>query len=116
MDTMSSPPSSSPRPTTSGSEPLSTNIHPPTLPSNHSPPISEIIGETFPPFDHQANIVTPFNDETNKDLEFERGLSLMLLNRASLDVIHARNYYGIDYLSLSVLRVDIRVAGRNMRI
>ncbi|KAF9467879.1 hypothetical protein BDZ94DRAFT_1143399, partial [Collybia nuda] len=43
-------------------------------------PLSEIIGETFPPFDHQLNIVSPFNEETNRDLAFERELSAMLLD------------------------------------
>ncbi|KAG5643631.1 hypothetical protein DXG03_000556 [Asterophora parasitica] len=34
--------------------------------------LSDIIGETFPPFDHQTNIVTPFNDEMGRDVVFER--------------------------------------------
>lgn len=38
-------------------------------------PLSEIIGATFPPFDHQVNIVTPFNNELNRDVVFERGMS-----------------------------------------
>ncbi|GLB42352.1 hypothetical protein LshimejAT787_1103670 [Lyophyllum shimeji] len=43
-------------------------------------PLSDIIGETFPPFDHQACIVTPFNNELNRDAAFERELSSMLLD------------------------------------
>jgi hypothetical protein len=43
--------------------------------SSQTRPLSEIIGETFPPFDHQLNIVSPFNDEANRDLAFERGTS-----------------------------------------
>lgn len=71
-DRMSSPQSSSPPPT---------NIHPATPTSNQNRqnrPLSEIIGETFPPFDHQAHIVKPFNDETNRDSVFERGSSFTL--------------------------------------
>ncbi|KAF5379099.1 hypothetical protein D9615_005893 [Tricholomella constricta] len=46
----------------------------------HSRPLSDIIGETFPPFDHKTNIVTPFNNEMGRDVVFEQELSSMLLN------------------------------------
>ena len=36
-------------------------------------PLEEIIGETFPPFDHQSAVVGPFQDETTRDLTFEQG-------------------------------------------
>jgi hypothetical protein len=97
MDNLSSPLSSNPRLTSS--EPQPTNIHPPALPSSqkhHSRPLSEIIGETFPPFDHQANIVKPFNDETNRDLVFERGLSFTLLNGARWTSYTRKSHYEID--------------------
>ena len=108
MDNMSSPLSSSPRLTSS-------EQRPPTLPSNqkhHSPLISEIIGETFPPFDHQVNIVTPFNDETNRDMEFERGLSFVLFNQASLDVIYAQKPSRLICTSCQSLFVFVWQTGR----
>lgn len=42
-------------------------------------PLSDIIGETFPPFEHQANIVSPFNDEMVRDSTFERGTKMIPL-------------------------------------
>ncbi|RDB30121.1 hypothetical protein Hypma_014090 [Hypsizygus marmoreus] len=79
-DKVSSPISSSP--TTENQ-----NINKPTTPNGPKPPnpssdweLDAIIDEHFPPFDHQANIVAPFNDEANRDLAFERDLSSMLLD------------------------------------
>lgn len=44
-----------------------------TAPSSHMRPLSEIIGDKFPPFDHKTDIVLPFNNEVNRDAEFEKG-------------------------------------------
>jgi hypothetical protein len=85
-DKMSSPVSSSSR-----SQP--TNNHLTPLPSNqnrHSRPLSEIIGESFPAFDHQTNIVAPFNDETNRDLAFEKGPSFTIKFRLGQVGRHVR--------------------------
>ncbi|TFK73489.1 hypothetical protein BDN72DRAFT_834616 [Pluteus cervinus] len=43
-------------------------------------PIAEIIEERFPPFDHQAEVVGPFTEESEKDITFEQELGAMLLD------------------------------------
>ncbi|KAG6860296.1 hypothetical protein C0995_013032 [Termitomyces sp. Mi166 len=48
--------------------------------SAHMRPLSEIIGEKFPPFDHETNIVLPFNNEVGRDSAFEKELGSMLLD------------------------------------
>ncbi|KAF8068884.1 hypothetical protein FPV67DRAFT_1561674 [Lyophyllum atratum] len=80
-DTVSSPISSSP-PKQISPVPTVKNTQTPVFSSQNFQhrPLSDIIGETFPPFDHQACIVTPFNNELNRDLVFERELSSMLVN------------------------------------
>ena len=91
-DKMSSPPSSSPHFPNSPLSPI--NVHPSPLPSGQKrscPPLSEVISDKFPLFDHQTNIVKPFNEETNRDLIFERGLSLILVDYGSLDAVHAQS-------------------------
>ncbi|KAH0580828.1 hypothetical protein H2248_011986 [Termitomyces sp. 'cryptogamus'] len=47
-----------------------------TASSAHIRPLSDIIGEKFPPFDHETNIVQPFNNELSRDAEFEKGTRL----------------------------------------
>ncbi|KAI0819412.1 hypothetical protein BC628DRAFT_1332985 [Trametes gibbosa] len=42
-------------------------------------PLSEVISETFPPFDHRSKVVGPFDDETRRDAEFIEKLNVMLL-------------------------------------
>ncbi|KAG6919813.1 hypothetical protein DXG01_000315 [Tephrocybe rancida] len=56
-----------------------TPILPPTS-TTQARPLADIIGETFPPFDHHANIVSPFNNELSRDSAFEKELSSMLLD------------------------------------
>ncbi|KAG6854102.1 hypothetical protein C0991_010516 [Blastosporella zonata] len=66
-----SPPSTKPNPKT------------PTLPpasATQPRPLADIIGETFPPFDHRAIIVLPFNSELSRDSAFEKELASMLLD------------------------------------
>ncbi|PCH35231.1 hypothetical protein WOLCODRAFT_139815 [Wolfiporia cocos MD-104 SS10] len=41
--------------------------------------ISEIIAETFPPFDHRTAVVEPFDNESKRDAEFLEKLNVMLL-------------------------------------
>ncbi|KZT04478.1 uncharacterized protein LAESUDRAFT_814078 [Laetiporus sulphureus 93-53] len=41
--------------------------------------ISEIISDTFPPFDHRSVIVEPFDSEVKRDAEFLEKLNDMLL-------------------------------------
>ncbi|TBU51177.1 hypothetical protein BD310DRAFT_963153 [Dichomitus squalens] len=42
-------------------------------------PITDILSETFPPYDDQAELVTPFDNETKRDAEFLEKLNSMLL-------------------------------------
>ncbi|RPD61248.1 hypothetical protein L227DRAFT_610295 [Lentinus tigrinus ALCF2SS1-6] len=42
-------------------------------------PISDVLSETFPSFDHHAKIVSPFDEETKRDAEFVEKLNTMLL-------------------------------------
>ncbi|KAI0366823.1 hypothetical protein BV20DRAFT_971330 [Pilatotrama ljubarskyi] len=42
-------------------------------------PISEMLSETFVPFDHAAKVVAPFDNETKRDAEFLEKLNTMLL-------------------------------------
>ncbi|KAH9855322.1 hypothetical protein C2E23DRAFT_874858 [Lenzites betulinus] len=42
-------------------------------------PITEVISETFHPFDHHSKVVGPFDDETKRDAEFVEKLNVMLL-------------------------------------
>ncbi|KAF9027725.1 hypothetical protein BDZ89DRAFT_921362, partial [Hymenopellis radicata] len=43
-------------------------------------PLSDIIGQPFTPFDHQAAVVRPFADESARDATFAQELSAMLLD------------------------------------
>ncbi|KAG6848375.1 hypothetical protein H0H93_000757 [Arthromyces matolae] len=43
-------------------------------------PLSDIIGDKFPPFDHEVNIVSPFNNELGRDTAFEKELGELLLD------------------------------------
>ncbi|KAG6830284.1 hypothetical protein H0H87_008582 [Tephrocybe sp. NHM501043] len=77
----------SPSPTATVSLPLArsqpkTPTPPPTtgIQATQAQPLADIIGQTFPPFDHHTNIVSPFNEELNRDSAFEKELGLMLLN------------------------------------
>lgn len=40
-----------------------------------SRPILDLISQTFPPFDHRASIVTPFENENQRDAKFQEGQS-----------------------------------------
>ncbi|TBU25632.1 hypothetical protein BD311DRAFT_727575 [Dichomitus squalens] len=42
-------------------------------------PIADILSETFPPYDDQTELVTPFDNETKRDTEFLEKLNSMLL-------------------------------------
>ncbi|KAI0356100.1 hypothetical protein OH77DRAFT_1424427 [Trametes cingulata] len=42
-------------------------------------PVSEVLSETFAPFDHAAKVVAPFDNETKRDAEFLEKLNTMLL-------------------------------------
>ena len=41
-------------------------------------PLSEVISATFPPFDHRAKVVAPFDDESKRDAEFARSEYMLL--------------------------------------
>ncbi|KAK0458776.1 uncharacterized protein EV420DRAFT_1230020, partial [Desarmillaria tabescens] len=43
-------------------------------------PLTEIIGQTFPSFDHQSIVVKPFEEESARDVAFSQELSAMLLD------------------------------------
>ncbi|OCH86503.1 hypothetical protein OBBRIDRAFT_797125 [Obba rivulosa] len=42
-------------------------------------PISEMISQTFPPFDHRSAIVEPFDNESKRDVEFLEKFNMMIL-------------------------------------
>lgn len=66
-DKMSSPPVSSPTPV-------------PQLQNRRPGPLTDLIAQSFAPFDHQSAIVGPFSEEANRDIAFEKELSAMLLD------------------------------------
>ncbi|KAK0480596.1 hypothetical protein IW261DRAFT_1607218 [Armillaria novae-zelandiae] len=43
-------------------------------------PLTEIIGQTFPSFDHHSIVVKPFEEESARDIAFSQELSAMLLD------------------------------------
>ncbi|PBK81141.1 hypothetical protein ARMGADRAFT_1020487 [Armillaria gallica] len=43
-------------------------------------PLTEIIGQTFPSFDHHSIVVKPFEEESARDVAFSQELSAMLLD------------------------------------
>ncbi|KAI0738996.1 hypothetical protein C8Q80DRAFT_1079236, partial [Daedaleopsis nitida] len=43
-------------------------------------PMSDVLSETFPSFDHQAKVAAPFDNEAKRDAEFLRKLNAMLLD------------------------------------
>ncbi|KAK0220212.1 hypothetical protein IW262DRAFT_1482755 [Armillaria fumosa] len=43
-------------------------------------PLTEIIGQTFPSFDHHSIVVKPFEEESARDTAFSQELSAMLLD------------------------------------
>ncbi|KAG7448728.1 uncharacterized protein BT62DRAFT_929819 [Guyanagaster necrorhizus] len=43
-------------------------------------PLTEIIGQTFPSFDHHSIVVKPFEEESARDAAFSQELSAMLLD------------------------------------
>ncbi|KAI0631092.1 hypothetical protein C8Q77DRAFT_1074956 [Trametes polyzona] len=42
-------------------------------------PLSDMLSQTFAPFDHHSKVVAPFDDETKRDAEFIEKLNTMLL-------------------------------------
>ncbi|KAI0078371.1 hypothetical protein K474DRAFT_1641767 [Panus rudis PR-1116 ss-1] len=42
-------------------------------------PMNDMIRQSFPPFDHRGTIVTPFDEESKRDAEFQEKLTEMLL-------------------------------------
>ncbi|KAF5371691.1 hypothetical protein D9758_003395 [Tetrapyrgos nigripes] len=86
LQVASRPPSSGkgPQPSgnTAGKKPdnpsKKSNLPPAPVPPESS--LVEVIGQTFPPFDHQRLIVGPFTEETSRDTRFEEELGAMLLD------------------------------------
>lgn len=48
--------------------------------SNRSRALSEVVEGAFPSFDHQAAIVGPFEEETNRDQTFEQEIGQLILD------------------------------------
>ncbi|KAG6828095.1 hypothetical protein H0H92_009250 [Tricholoma furcatifolium] len=77
--------SSSPSNVSSATSPVTLDPETSLLPAVNAPstqvkPLTDILGEKFPSFDHHTSVVSPFHEEMSRDADFEKELGLKLLD------------------------------------
>ncbi|KAF7319974.1 hypothetical protein MKEN_00781300 [Mycena kentingensis (nom. inval.)] len=64
----------------SSSPPPPTSAQLPVPPARRRPPINDLIESEFPPFDCEAAVVFPFQEETARDAKFQKELNSLILD------------------------------------